>query len=66
MNGNEEAGLLRGLAPGDRAKSLANMMSAEEIFPLLWAGAAAAGIMGTITDDLSLIKGSRAGVASHV
>jgi beta-glucosidase len=48
----------------DRAKSLADMMSAEEIFPLLWAGAAAAGGMGTDTDDLGLIKeGSRAGVS---
>lgn len=48
----------------ERAKALADMMSAEEIFPLLWAGAAAAGGMGTDTDDLGLIKqGSRAGVS---
>lgn len=40
----------------ERAKALADMMSAEEIFPLLWAGAAAAGGMGTDTDDLGLIK----------
>ena len=48
----------------DRAAALAEAMSAEDIFPLLWAGAAAAGGMGTDTDSLGLIaEGSRAGVS---
>ena len=48
----------------ERAKALAEALSAEEIFPLLWAGAATSGGMGTDKDDFGNIeKGSRAGVS---
>lgn len=66
MNGNGKLDLYEDWRQSidDRAKALADMMSAEDLFPVFWAGAAVAGGRSADTEDLGLIEeGSRAGVS---